>query len=359
MAQEGKTEKATPRRRQEQRKEGRVAKSQDVALVGSLFVVFVSIRFFVPYAISFVRDYYSHIVANLSSLSDAGLFGQRDFLFKALFCFFVSAMPIVFIAALGGVLWSGVQTRFLFSWKAVSFKFSNLNPLNGFKNMFSLKSFVKLLFTCVKMLIVGFLLYKDYLKSAQSFVKLIDVDLLSGAQFLGKEIVRIVFNLCMALSGIALIDYLYTWWTFEKSIMMTKQEIKDEYKQLEGNPQIKGQIRRRQRQIAQARMMQMVPKADVVIRNPTHCAVALKYEQGKDAAPKVIAKGQDVMALKIIAIAEENKVLVTENRELAWFLYRKVKIDKAIPAAAYKIVAEIFVWVYTMKERRLQPDQYV
>ncbi|GHV30575.1 flagellar biosynthetic protein FlhB [Clostridia bacterium] len=357
MPQENKTEKATPRRRQEQRKEGRTAQSQDLTLVLSLFGVFFSIKLFMPYVTVFIKDYYVYVMENVSSLAEAGLAGQRTLLTKTLFCFFMSAFPIVLIAGLCGVIFTGIQTKFLISQKALAFKFSHLNPINGFKNMFSGKGFMKLASVSTKTAIVGWLLYKDYRKSAESFALLIDVDLATGALFVGKEIVRIVFNLSLALVGIAALDYLYNWWTFEKSIKMTKQEVKEEYKQLEGDPQIKGYIKRRQRQLAQNRMMQMVPKADVVIRNPTHFAVALKYEQEKDFAPKVVAKGMDDIALKIIEIAEESEVPIIEDKPLARALYKRVKLGKTIPSETFKAVAEVLVWVYRMRKKNLGMEE--
>jgi flagellar biosynthetic protein FlhB len=177
--------------------------------------------------------------------------------------------------------------------------------------------------------------------------------------FIAKELGRIVFNLFLVLLGIAAFDYLYNWWSFEKSIKMTKQEVKEEYKYLEGDPQIKGFIRRRQRQLARSRMMQMVPKADVVIRNPTHFAVALKYEQEKDFAPKVIAKGVDSVALRIVEIAEESDVPVIEDKLLARTLYKTVKLGKMIPSETFKAVAEVLVWVYRMKKKNLEMEESV
>ncbi|MDR2817165.1 MAG: flagellar biosynthesis protein FlhB [Oscillospiraceae bacterium] len=359
MPQQNKTEKATPRRRQEQRKEGRTAQSQDLTLVLSLFGVFCTIKLFMPYATVFIKDYYVYVMENLSSLVKDGLVGQRPFLIKTVSCFFLSAFPIILVAGLCGVLFTGLQTGFLVSKKAMAFKFSHFNPVNGFKNMFSGRAFVKLASASLKTVVVGWVLYLGYRKSAESFACLIDVDLGCGILFIVKELSRIVFNLFLALLGIAAFDYFYNWWSFEKSIKMTKQEVKEEYKQLEGDPQIKGFIRRRQRQLARSRMMQMVPKADVVIRNPTHFAVALKYEQEKDFAPKVIAKGADNVALKIIEIAKESDVPIIEDKSLARTLYKSVKLGKMIPSETFKAVAEVLVWVYRMKKKNLEMEELV
>ncbi|MBQ3876452.1 MAG: flagellar biosynthesis protein FlhB [Oscillospiraceae bacterium] len=350
MAEENKTEKATPKRRREQRKEGRVAQSTDVVMVGSLFIVFWGLKILGPYGFNILKRYYIKIMEALNSLSRTGIANKSELAVDALSVFAIVVLPISLLAAASAVILTGVQTKFLFSKKAFAFKLSNINILNGIKNLFSLKSIVKLLVTILKLLIVGTLLYKNYINTAENFAKLMHTELYKSVVFLVKELIRVAFNLCLALVGMAAVDYFYNWWSFEKSIKMTKQEVKDEYKQLEGDPQIRSQIRRKQRQVAQSRMMQMVPKADVVIRNPTHVAVALKYTAGKDTAPKVIAKGLDNIALKIVKIAEQNNVPVLEDRALARELYSKVKLGRMIPASTFRAVAEVLVWVYKLQK---------
>ena len=357
MAQENKTEKATPKRRREQRKEGRVAQSKDVVMVGSLFVVFWGLKIWVPYCFAMVKNYYVLCMEGLTEVGESGQLLSIKLVVAAVSIFFVVALPILILSVVCAILFTGAQTKFLFSKKALAFKLSNLNIISGLKNMFSIKSLAKLAAALIKIVIVTTLLYKNYLKSAEHFAKLMGTDIATSLLFISKEIVRVVLNLSLALIGIAAVDYFYNWWTYEKSIKMTKQEVKDEHKQLEGDPQIKGQIRRRQRQMAQSRMMQMVPKADVVIRNPTHFAVALKYNSGKDFAPKVVAKGVDSLALSIVSVAQENKVPIIENRILARELYAKVKLGKAIPASAFKAVAEILVWVYRMKKDKKEQSK--
>ena len=165
---------------------------------------------------------------------------------------------------------------------------------------------------------------------------------------------QLVFNLvmkvCMAFAAIAFLDFLYQRWEYEKSLRMTKQEVKDEFKQTEGNPEIKGRIRRIQRQMAMSRMMQKVPQADVIIRNPTHVAVALKYDPDRHGAPVVLAKGLDEAALRIVKVGEENGVYITENKPLARALYAACKLDEEIPAEFYGAVAEILVYLYKLRQ---------
>jgi flagellar biosynthetic protein FlhB len=171
-------------------------------------------------------------------------------------------------------------------------------------------------------------------------------------------VAKIVYNTIIKISVIMLIfgaaDYLYQWWSYEREIMMTKQEVKDEYKRLEGDPHIRGRIKEIQRKMSLMRMMHKVPSADVVIKNPTHYAVALKYEPKKDIAPVVIAKGKDHVALKIIEIAEKNNVYITENRPLARGLYEAVDINQRIPEEFYKAVAEIIAFIYKLKKTKTQ-----
>jgi flagellar biosynthetic protein FlhB len=350
LTQENKTEKATRRRREKERKEGRAAQSKDVVIVGSLLAGFFVIKLFVPYAVAMIRNLCVDVFGNLGKMTGSTFEGRSDLFFKGLFVFFMIASPILLIIAVFSILLTGLQTKFLISKKAIAFKFSHLNPLKGFKNMFSMKSLLKLFMESLKIFLVGFVLYKAYQRSAESFAKLMNVDPRSGMLFFANEVIKIVFNLGLVLLAIAAVDYLYNWWSYEKSIRMTKQEIKDEYKEIEGDPQIKGYIKRRQREIARHRMMQMVPKADVVIRNPTHCAVALKYDQNKNSAPVVIAKGEDNIALKIIQVAEKNKVPITENKWLARKLC-KTKLNKTIPSETFKAVAEILLWVYNLKKK--------
>jgi flagellar biosynthetic protein FlhB len=178
-----------------------------------------------------------------------------------------------------------------------------------------------------------------------------DMPVENGIAYLGDMIMTIVSTSAAVFVVLAALDYFYQWWDYEKNLRMTKQEVKEEYKQTEGDPQIKGQIRERQRKQAQARMMQNVPKADVIIRNPTHYAVAIKYNPDEDRAPVLLAKGADKLALRIIREAEKYNIAITENRPLARGLYEAVEIDQEIPSEFYQAVAEVLVFVYNLKNK--------
>lgn len=263
-------------------------------------------------------------------------------------------VPIGAAAMLFSIIFNGVQTRFRFTFSLLKPKFSRINPLNELKKVFSLKSLVELLKSIIKLIVIIFVVYTEI---SSNMEKMINMPLARLEETI-VWVAKIVYNTIIKISVIMLIfgaaDYLYQWWSYEREIMMTKQEVKDEYKRLEGDPHIRGRIKEIQRKMSLMRMMHKVPSADVVIKNPTHYAVALKYEPKKDIAPVVIAKGKDHVALKIIEIAEKNNVYITENRPLARGLYEAVDINQRIPEEFYKAVAEIIAFIYKLKKTKTQ-----
>ena len=182
-------------------------------------------------------------------------------------------------------------------------------------------------------------------------VRTMDMGIARSSVYMLNLSMDLVMNVVMVFAVIAALDYFYQWWDYERQLKMSKEEVKEEVKQTEGNPEIKGRIRNVQRQRARARMMQAVPTADVIIRNPTHFAVALKYDMEKNAAPVVVAKGQDELALRIVKVGEDNGVTVIENRQLARGLYASAELDQEIPREYYSVVAEILVKVYRLKKK--------
>ena len=219
--------------------------------------------------------------------------------------------------------------------------------------MFSLKKVVELVKNLIKISILLALLYNIIMDDLVPISRTINMDLLNSSVYMLNMIFSLVIKVCMAFTVVAFFDYLYQRWDYEKNLKMTKQEVKDEYKQTEGNPEIKGRIRRLQREMAMSRMMQKVPQADVIVRNPTHFAVALKYDPNKNSAPIVLAKGQDELALRIVKIAEENDVTVIENKPLARGIYAVTPLDAEIPGEYYGVVAEILVQVYKLKNKQV------
>jgi flagellar biosynthetic protein FlhB len=263
------------------------------------------------------------------------------------------ALPILLIGCALAVLATGIQTRFLFASKAFKPKFSNMNPLNGIKNLFSMKNLVEILKGIVKIILLGVILYHMLKGEFFRLINTMYMDLSLSTVYVLKKIMSMVLQVCMYFAAVAALDYFYQWWSYEKKIKMSKDEIKEEYKQLEGNPEIKGRIKDVQRQRARSRMMQAVPQADVIIRNPTHYAVALKYDPNRDNAPHLIAKGQDELALRIVRVGEEHEVVVIENKPLARGIYASTPLGAEIPGEYYGVVAEILVQVYKLKNRKL------
>ena len=248
------------------------------------------------------------------------------------------------------------QTRMLVSFELVKPKFDKINPINGFKNLFSLKSLVEVLKNTIKIAILLYIIYtslRDIIEVAERYLY---AEISGACSHLFNAIFIMLMKVILAFLVIAAADFLYQWWDFERQMRMTKQEIKEEFKQTEGDPQIKGRIKQLQRQMAQQRMMQNVPGADVILRNPTHVAVALRYHPGEDAAPIVLAKGLDYLALKIVEVAEQNDIVVIENRPLARALYAAAELDQMIPPEFYEAVAEVMVYLYKMDRIRAPSD---
>ena len=344
-----KTEQPTSKRRSDARKEGNVFQSKDVATVVILFCVFWTVRLMIPVLYRTIRGYMVRIISGVSGDLDEFLSGPF-FLFTVT-SFLKCALPLLMAAMFCGILAHGVQTRFNISFKTVKPKFSKLNPISGIKNMFSLKRVVELLKNLIKSALLLVLLYNLLKDDIRPIAKMIDMTPANSAVYMLNMAFSLVMKVCMAFAVVAFMDFLYQRWEYEKNLKMTKQEVKDEYKQTEGNPEIKGRIRKIQREMAMSRMMQKVPEADVIIRNPTHFAVALKYDPDHHGAPVVVAKGQDELALRIVKVGEENGVFITENRPLARALYASCELDQEIPAEFYGAVAEILVYIYKAGHR--------
>ena len=265
----------------------------------------------------------------------------------------IAALPMLFICALVAVTITLLQTRLLFTFKAAAFKMSRLNPLQGIKRLFSLRSIVELAKSLLKISILGYIIYQTFIKEMMNLPKMIDMSIAQSIAYTGNIILSIAQTAAIIMAFIAAFDYFYQWYDYEKNLRMSKQEVKEEYKQTEGDPQIKGKIRERQQQQARKRMMQNLPNADVIIRNPTHYAVAIQYDSKKNIAPVVIAKGADSLALRIIEVAEKHDIAITENRPLARGLYESVDLDKIIPEQFYQPVAEVLAFVYSLKKKDL------
>ena len=352
MAGEEKTEKATPKKRRDQRKEGNVLQSKEIVTAASVLGIFASVRllaeFMVKNLLSFTARMYEQ-----SATYDVNADNIMPLIIQMITLVVIVVGPICAVAMLLGIIPTVAQTRGLFTMKALKPKFSRMNPLEGIKKLFSMQSIVGIVKGLIEVIVIAYMIFNEISKRMPIILSLVDAGLMQGIAYAALSIFDMVMLICILLVFVAAGDFLFQWWQFEKKLKMSKQEVKEEYKQMEGDPQVKSKIKQRQQQMAQRRMMQDVPNADVIIRNPTHYAVALKYDQDKNRAPEVIAKGRDYLARKIVEIAEKNDIMCIEDPPLARTLYAQVDIGREIPYELYNAVAEILTTVYREKNKSL------
>ncbi len=351
MADSQKTEKATPKKRRDERKKGNVFMSNDAVSVAVLIVGVAVLALSAPKAGEEIGRFFRMCISMAGSekgreLSETGqLTGQ---FLKALAW---SAGPLLGASTVAGIAATFLQTRMLVAGEALRPKFSRIDPIQGFRRLFSMRSLIEALKGVLKILALLYLIYSFLKGVVNTFPKLMFTDVFTGGVYLMDLAVQMAIRIVVAYAVLAAADFLYQWWDYERQLRMSKQEIKEEFKQTEGDPQVKGRIKELQRKMAQSRMMQSVPEADVVIRNPTHFAVALRYKPEKDAAPVILAKGQDALALRIVQVAEEAKVAVVENVPLARALYASGEVGREIPPELYNAVAEVLVYLYRLNNK--------
>ena len=347
-----KTEKATPKRRRDERKKGNVLMSKDVTAVATLIGSYAMIQLVADSAIEQLEQFwnlcFSYIGTNQIDVISNSLAALGS---QALLAFASICAPLLLVTALITVAVTFYQTKLLVSGELLKPKFDRLNPLNGIKRLFSLRSIIEALKGILKISILLILIINYFRDILNDFPRFLELDLASACSILFQDILSLVMQIIVAFVAIAFLDYLYQWWDYERQMKMSKEDIKEEYKQTEGDPKIKGKIKQIQRQRAQQRMMQQVPQADVVIRNPTHFAVALRYDEKTDRAPIVLAKGMDELALRIVKVAEEHQVSVVENVPLARALYASTDLEREIPPELYGAVAEVLVYVLKLNKK--------
>lgn len=343
------TESATDKRREEARKKGQVPKSRELVsvavLIGSLLVLYYTGGRMFNGLAELMRDTFKN-AATLQITRDTVPIMFASISYKS----FIILAPLMITVAVLGVASNVAQFGFLFTTESLSPKFSRINPIEGMKRIFSRQAVVELLKAILKIGLVGIIAYYTVKKEFYRIPSLVEMDVRGILIYGGAVSFRILVNSGVAIFVLAVLDYAFQRWDFEKSIRMTKEEIRQEMKEMDGNPQIKSRIRSLQREAARKRMMEAVPTADVIVTNPTHIAVAIKYEAGS-RAPVVVAKGAGFIAAKIKEIAREHKVMVMENKPLARAMYKMVDIGKEIPSELYQAVAEILAYVYKLKKR--------
>lgn len=349
-----KTEPATQKKLDDARKEGKVAKSKDLTQGIDLLVLFLLIKVFVAYM---GERFIGLFDSTLGRMAEFMAVNQKQVsmqafstvlnnaileLFLIIWPFLVFGFVITFIVTVYQVGWK-------VSAKTMEPKLSKFNPINGFKRIFSKDSLFELLKSIVKIGVIAYVAYTNIVDEADNLFILYEIDLNQAIALVGTIIIEFGIEISIIFILIGVVDYFYQKWKFGEDMKMTKQEVKDEYKNTEGDPQIKGRIRQKMREASQRRMMQDVPKADVVITNPTHFAVAIKYDAEVSKAPIVVAKGEDFLAQKIKEVAREHNVEIVENKPLARMLYHNVDIGAEIPPELYQAVAEVLAMVYHMK----------
>lgn len=347
-----KTEQATPKRRQDAREKGQVAKSRELASVAVLGSCLLFLHFGATSMASRLMDIMRVSFRNAGQMT-VTIDTVQPLLLDLIYKTSILLGPFLLLVLMAGLAANLFQVGFLFSVEAITPKFSKIDPIQGFQRLFSLRSFVELLKVLLKMVIVGVVAYLTIKGEFKMIPPLIELSVIDIIGFIGKVSFKILYTTCWVLVVLAVLDYIYQRWEHERSLKMSKQEIKEENKQTEGDPLIKGRIKRLQREIARKRMMAAIPKADVVITNPTHLAVAIRYQPEKMNAPCVVAKGAGFIAEKIKEIARNNGVPIVENKPVAQVLYKMVAVEQAIPINLYKAIAEILAYVYSLKQKRL------
>lgn len=343
-----KTEKATPNKKQEAKKKGQYAKSTDLSGATVITFSFIALAVFGK---SMASQLYTLFGQGFSTMM------QWDVTQDSVPALFVGmlkvsipiAAPVLLAAWIAAIVGNVVQVGFVLSFASLQGGLGKINPISGIKRMFSMKSVFELLKSLLKFIILtttgGMLLWQE----KQSILQMSLMTPQNIISYMFSLLVKITLILSVVYFIIAIVDYLYQRFDHNKQLKMTKQEVKEEYKKMEGDPVIKQKVKEKQRQIAMSRMMNDIPKASVVVTNPTHFAVAIMYEAGEMAAPVVIAKGADYIALKIKEVAKKHHIITMENRPLARALYANVEIGQEIPEDLFKAVAEVLAYVYQMK----------
>lgn len=345
------TEQATPKRREDARRKGKVVRSYEFNS-SVVFLFCIAIFYFSGgYAYQQIANLTSLVLSNLDKFEITPK-NVNEYTFQIFSFFAVNFLPFMVFLTLVGVGGSIVQTGYIFTLEPLKFDLEKLNPISGIRRIFfSKRSLFELAKGFFKILLIGFTSYLVLRNMVDDVIVLIDSDVKGVSNFIVDSAFSLMLKTGIVYFLIAIFDFAFQKWEYERELRMTRQEVKEETKELEGDPLVKSRIRKRQIEISKRRMMQNVPKADVVITNPTHIAVALKYESKKMNAPKVVAKGMNLIAEKIKEIAKAHGIPIIEDKPLAQALYKMVEIDEEIPPQLYKAVAKVLAYVYQLKKK--------
>ena len=349
-----KTEEPTAKKLEDARKEGNVAKSREIANAFGILALFLVLKLWIGMIGEGFLELFPTLYDRIPSI--AKLYGgcspvldMSGSIKEGMLILLKIIAPIFIVGFLVAFLCDYVQVKWKPTTKPLRPKFSKLNPVKGFKKIISANSLIELLKAIAKVGVIAIVTY-NYVMDRQNFIYILyNMSLMQAISLIGDLVINLGIQIAAVYMVIAFIDFAYQKFKYKKDLKMTKQEIKEEYKNQEGNPEIKGKIRQKMREVSQRRMMQALPQADVVITNPTHYAVALKYNPDEAPAPIVVAKGADYLAKKIKEIAKENDIEIVENKPLARMLYANVEIDAQVPPELYQAVAEVLAFVYQVK----------
>lgn len=349
-----KTEEPTAKKLSDARKDGKVAKSRELSFAFDLIVLFLVLKMFTSYVYNGFLDVFHFVYTRIpdfvtNNAKEVSGHSVASFLYLIIIEMLQIMLPFFIIGFVVCILVSILQVGWKVTTKPMQPSFDKFNPINGFKRIVSKDSLFELVKSILKILVIAYVSYTSISKNADDLFVLYDIPLMQAVILCGEIIIDCGLKIALVYLVIGIVDWVYQKRKFHEEMKMTKQEVKDEYKNTEGNPEIKGKQRQRMQESSRRRMMQDVPKADVIITNPTHLSVALKYDSNESVAPVVVAKGEDYLALKIREIAKENQVEIVENKPLARMLYANVDIGQEIPPELYQAVADILAMVYNLK----------
>ena len=346
-SQDEKTEQPTPRRREKARKRGQVARSQELNSVVVIFFGVLALMMFSSYIFSNLVSLFHFNLANI--YTDLNIATTYDLFISNGSTLIKTVAPVLILVGLAGLLINLAQVGVMFTLEPLTPKLDKLDIIKGLKRLFSTKTLFELFRDTIKVFIIGYVAFITLKGEMNNYIPLADQEVGQIMSFATRVALKVVLRAVGALLFLAILDYAYQKFEFEKKLRMTKKELKEEFKQYEGDPLIKSRIRRIQREMARTRMLQEIPDADVVITNPTHIAVALKYDADTMSAPKMIAKGERLLAEKIKEIAVKAAVPIVENKPLAKALFEAVEVGMMIPPRLFKAVAEVLAYVYKLK----------
>lgn len=340
---------ATPKRRADARKKGQVFKSQEAVSAFMLLAFVCILRFWLPKMVERITQIFPYAYS-LSTEWDESLVAAL--MVNLLWIGIQIVGPVFLTAFVIAIFMNYIQVGPLFASEALKPQLSRISPISGAKRMFGVKAWVELTKSLAKITLIGYFLYASIRDRVQVYPALMKLDIGQTAILLGQALMELAWKISLSFMAIVILDYFYQRWEYEKNLKMSHEELKQEHKQTEGNPELKGELKRRQRSLAMSRMMQDMKQADVVVTNPTHLAVALRYDPKIKKEPYVVAKGQDYVALKMRELAGEYGLVVMENKPLARALYNQVDIGQSIPEELYKAVAEVLAFVYRLKKKK-------